>query len=200
MKFEDYAETKSVYHVVSIIDLKGTMENGISYNAKSTYKSKYLDFHKYFDSARPDDIPSWVERKRAIFASMNFKQDHSWHSHTAVLKVKINEDKCWICNENIANFLYEPLILQDYEEIKSAAGFVKRNGAKVVEEYWRNSLSFKENLVKRMDKKPGYDAEVLILHDILPQDIECLYIISDHKVMSLEEWKSFFERDELSYV
>jgi hypothetical protein len=45
----------------------------------------------------------------------------------------------------------------------------------------------------------GYDAEVLILHDILPKDIELLYIASDHRYMEVNKWKEFFHRNILDY-
>jgi hypothetical protein len=190
---KDLAQEGYVYHVASIIDLQKTLDEGLCFDDKNTYFSKYYDFHSYFDSFKPASIPLWVERKKAIFASLNFKKSHTWHSHTAVLKVRIRPEKCWICNENIANFIYEPFILQNLNEFGSAREYISINGRNVVEEYWALSLSYMENLEKRYDKREGYDAEVLILHDIPPQDIECLYIVADHEVMSLEEWKKAFE-------
>lgn len=197
--FRDYRETKCIYHVVTLTDLENTLKHGICFSDKNTYKNKYQEFHNYIDGYKPDNIPEWVIRSKAIFGSMNFKPGHMWHSHSALLSLKINVDLCWICNENIANFLYEPLMLQSIKNFETAKDFLERNGQSVVRDYWDSSLSFKENLLKRRDKKTGYDAEVLILHDIPPEDIEVLYIASDHRFMKVGEWKEFFEGDELIY-
>lgn len=191
--FMDLAEDGYVYHVTSIIDLQKTLSEGLSFDDKKTYFSKYYDFHSYFDSFKPASVPQWVERKKAIFASLNFKAGHKWHSHTAVLKVRIRPERCWICNENIANFIYEPFILKNLNNFSAAREYISKNGRKVVEQYWAMSLSYIDNLDRRYDRREGYDAEVLILHDIPPGDIECLYIVSDHEVMSLEEWRKVFE-------
>lgn len=181
--------------MVNIIDLKKTLSEGLSFNDKKTYASKYYDFHSYFDSFKPPIIPAWVERKKAIFASLNFREEHVWHSHSAVLKLRINPVRCWICNENIANFIYEPFILQHLNGFDAAREYMLKNGRKVVEEYWSLSLSYNENLKKRYDKREGYDAEVLVLHDIPPEDAECLYIVSDHEIMSFDEWRDIFKPD-----
>lgn len=200
MLFNDYEETKAVYHVVTLTDLDETLKNGIKYNDKATYKSKYQEFHNYIDRTKPIQIPDWVIRSKAIFASINFKDGHIWHSHSAILKVRIKEERCWVCNENIANFLYEPLMLSKSGGFEEAEAFIKRNGEQIVRDYWNSSISFKENLKSRTDKKKGYDAEVLILHDIPPEDIELLYITSDHRYMSSEQWIEFFKSDNLCYV
>lgn len=197
--FKDYIETKVVYHVVTITDLENTLKNGIRFNDKHTYKSKYHRFHYYIDEKKPDTIPEWVIRSNAVFASMNFKQNHIWHSHSALLSLKIQEERCWVCNENIANFLYEPLMLQQVPEFQQAKEFISKYGKRIVEDYWTSSLSFKDNLKMRKDKMAGYDAEVLILHDILPEDIELLYIASDHRCMEVNEWKEFFQGDCFNY-
>lgn len=193
--FKDFAQEGYVYHVVNIIDLKKALNEGLGFDDKKTYISKYYDFHSYFDSFKPPSVPGWVERKKAIFASLNFKEGHTWHSHSAVLKVKIDPERCWICNENIANYIYEPFILQHINGFTAAREYISKNGRKVVEEYWAVSLSYMENLNIRHDKREGYDAEVLILHDIPPRDIQCLYIMSDHEVMSFDDWKNVFEPD-----
>jgi len=65
---------------VSIVDLEKTLAEGIRFDDKKTYYYKYYNFHDYFDRYKTSDIPSWVLRKKAIFASMNFKENHSWHS------------------------------------------------------------------------------------------------------------------------
>ncbi|MGE5630865.1 MAG: hypothetical protein ACM3TR_07180 [Caulobacteraceae bacterium] len=191
--FQDFAGEGYVYHIVNIIDLKKTMSEGIRYDDKKTYASKYYDFHSYLDSYKPLGIPEWVERKKAIFTSFNFKNNHTWHSHSAVLRVRIEKSRCWVCNENIANFIYEPFILQHMAEFGSAGSYISGNGLKIVQEYWNTSLSYIENLEKRYDKREGYDAEILVLHDIPPQNIECLYIISDHKMMTFKEWQDVFK-------
>lgn len=190
--FEDLSQQRYLYHVVSIIDLEKTLNEGISFDDKKTYTTKYYDFHFFFDKFRPSHIPAWVERRKAIFASLYFKENHGWHSHTAVLRVKIKPDRCWVCNENIANFIYEPFILRHLNGFDAADEYIKKNGRKIVEEYWNTSISYLEHMERRYDKKEGYDAEVLILHDIPPEDIDCLYIVSDHEVMSVEDWKNAF--------
>lgn len=195
MTFEDFSVTGALYHVVSIIDLEKTLAEGIHFDDKITYFDKYYDFHNYFDKYRTDNIPYWVVRKKAIFASMNFKEDHNWHSHTALLKVKVDTKKCWVCNENKANILFEPFILQNIKGFEEAKKFIEEKGAKMVEEYWLDSLSMDENMRVRRDKEKGYDAEVLIFHDIPPEDIECLFIISDHSIMSPDKWLYYFNTE-----
>lgn len=193
MAFKDYAEAGYVYHVVNIIDLGKTLREGISFDDKNTYLCKYMDFHTYFDIYKPIGIPDWVERKKAIFASIRFKEGHTWHSHSAILKVKIQKDRCWVCNENLANFIYEPFILQHLEGFEHTRRYMQANGRKYVEEYWNNSMSYCDNLERRYDKKEGYDAEILIMHSIPPEDITCMYIVSDHQIMSYTEWQDFFK-------
>ncbi|OGO77658.1 MAG: hypothetical protein A2Y23_11935 [Clostridiales bacterium GWB2_37_7] len=200
MLFRDYTATKVVYHVVTITDLEKTLKNGIRFHDKATYKSKYHEFHSFFDERKPDRLPDWVMRSKSVFASLNFKNDHIWHSHSAVLSIKIKEDLCWVCNENIANFLYEPLMLGHVEGFDSAKEFIIKKGSRVAEDYWNCSLSFIENLKQRKDKKAGYDAEVLIMHDILPKDIELLFIASDHRCMEANKWKDFFQSNQLNYT
>lgn len=197
--FKDYSETGVVYHVVTITDLSEVLKHGLKFDGKHTYVTKYQEFHEYIDRGRPDFIPEWVVRSKAIFASLNFKDNHSWHSHSAVLSLKLNMDKCWVCNENIANFLYEPLMLQKIDGFEAAKDFIGRNGPKILKDYWNSSLSFEENINLRYDKKRGYDAEVLILHDIPPEDINILYIASDHRYMDIEQWKQSFMGNQLCY-
>lgn len=192
MIFPDYKETGTVYHIVSITDLDYILKNGISYNDKVTYQTKYYEFHRLIENEKPLALPHWVVRDRAIFASMNFPKAHKFHSHSAVLAVKINENRCWIANENCANEVYEPFILQKIAQFSSCSNYLKSEGKKLLKRYWETSLSFKENLEKRMDKVKGYDAEVLIFHDLHPRDIALKYIISDHRMMSVEEWKERF--------
>ncbi len=192
MTLMNCAERGYAYHVVNIIDLERTLAEGIRYDDKTTYDSKYYDFHSYFDYYKPKAIPEWVERKKAIFASICFKEGHKWHSHSAILRIRLLEGRCWICNENLANFIYEPFILQDMKGFEQVKEYMNVNGRAFVEEYWNNSLSYKDNLSKRYDKKEGYDAEVLVMHPIPPENIECLYIVSDHQMMSYKEWQEFF--------
>jgi hypothetical protein len=198
--FKDYIETNVVYHVVTITDLDDTLKYGIRFNDKNTYESKYYKFHNFIDIRRTKNVPDWVVRSKAIFTSMNFKPDHIWHSHSALLSLKIHEDLCWVCNENIANFLYEPLILREVHGFDSAKEFINKSGNKIAEDYWNCSYSFKDNLKFRKDKMAGFDAEVLVLHDILPKDIELLYIASDHKCMDVNKWKELFRSNDLNYT
>lgn len=193
MTFEDFSVTRALYHVVSIVDLEKTLAEGIRFDDKKTYYYKYYNFHDYFDRYKTSDIPSWVLRKKAIFASMNFKENHSWHSHTALLKIKADINKCWVCNENKANLLFEPFVLQNIKGFEEAKEFIEKNGPKIAEEYWSDSLSLVENMKVRRDKEKGYDAEILIFHDIPPEDIECLFIISDHNIMPPNEWTKYFK-------
>ncbi len=192
MTFKNHMEKSYAYHVISIIDLKKTLREGIRYNDKNTYASKYTDFHTYFDMHKPEGIPEWVERKKAIFASIGFGKGHRRHSHSAILKVRVLRDRCWVCNENLANFIYEPFILQEIEGFERTEEYMEIKGKEFVSEYWNNSLSYNANLRKRYDKRKGYDAEVLIMHSIPPENIECLYIVSDHQIMSYREWKEYF--------
>ena len=193
MTFIDCAEQGYVYHVVNIIDLERALQQGIRFDDKNTYMSKYIDFHSYFDLFKPRSIPEWVERKKAIFASIRFKDGHTWHSHSAILSIKIEKDRCWVCNENMANFIYEPFILQNLDGFADTQECLRINGKAFVEEYWNNSLSYNDNLEKRYDKREGYDAEILIMHPIPPENIQCLYIVSDHQMMSYKEWQEYFK-------
>ena len=195
MLLEDCAEQGYAYHVVSITDLENTLAKGIEYDDKATYGSKYYHFHSYFDRFKPTDIPEWVERKKAIFASICFREGHKWHSHSALLKIRIQRDKCWVCNENLANFIYEPFILKDMDGFEATREYMSLNGKAYVEEYWRNSLSYMDNLNMRRDKEEGYDAELLVMHSIPPEDIQCLYIVSDHQIMGYKEWQAYFTTD-----
>ncbi len=192
MLFPDYTETKMIYHIVSIVDLHKVLKEGIKYNDKKSYISKYYDFHDYIDKHKTDKIPSWVLRKNAIFGSLNFSKDHSFHSHTALLAVKINSERTWIANENLANHIYEPFILQDIKELQECRNYLERDGSDILTKYWETSISFKDNLIKRYDDQEGYDAELLILQDIKPKDIEILKIVSDHNFLSINEWKNHF--------
>jgi hypothetical protein len=192
MLFPDYTETKTVYHIISIIDLDKTLKYGIKFNDKKTYKSKYYEFHDFIDKHKSENIPPWVIRKKAIFGSLNFSKDHSFHSHTAILGIKVDPDRCWIANENLANHIYEPFILQDVEGYKKCRNYLQSKGKEILKKYWQTSLSFKENMEKRYDMTEGYDSEVLILHDIKPKDIDILYIISDHSMLTEDQWRKHF--------
>lgn len=193
LTFEDFSVTGALYHVVSIIDLEKTLAEGIRFDDKTTYFEKYYHFHDYFDKYKTPNIPPWVFRKKAIFASINFKKTHNWHSHTALLKIKADINRCWVCNENKANILFEPFILQNIKGFEEAKDFIERKGPKIVEEYWLDSLSLIENIKVRRDKEEGYDAEILIFHDIPPEDIQCIFIISDHSIMSPDKWTKYFK-------
>ncbi|MTI46694.1 hypothetical protein [Sporosalibacterium faouarense] len=195
MLFEDYTETKVVYHVAPITDLDKIMKNGIRYDDKKTYVSKYLSFHQYINKFKPKDSPVWLNREKAIFASLNYSGNHCWHSHSVLMALKISPEKCWIANENLANILYEPFILKDTIGFSEAKLYLKEKGEEIVKKYWDTSLSFKENLKIRKDREKRYDAEVMIFHDIKPSEIKLLSIVSDHKNMKIEEWKRFLKGD-----
>lgn len=193
MLFPDYNQTKVVYHVAPITDLRKIINTGIKYDDKKTYESKYLNFHKYIGSFKSERIPSWVIREKAIFASMNFSKGHCWHSHSVIMALKIDPNKCWIANENLANKTYEPFILKDVEGYESAKDYLRDEGTKLIKEYWDTSLSFLDNLKARKDTTKSYDAEVLIFHKVEPKDITPLFIVSDHVMMPVERWKEFFQ-------
>ncbi|QZY54062.1 hypothetical protein [Crassaminicella profunda] len=192
MIFPDYKEKGVIYHIISLMDLKKTLKLGIVFDDKVTYKTKYDGFHQLIDEQKPECIPHWVIRTKSIFASMNYPKNHKFHSHSAVLAIKINEDRCWIANENCANQIYEPYILQNIQKLQKCKGYLDTKGKELLREYWETSLSFKENLKARVDKKEGYDAEVLVMHTIEPKDIQLKYIVSDHRMLSVEDWKKIF--------
>ncbi|QXM06507.1 hypothetical protein [Crassaminicella indica] len=192
MLFPDYNETRVIYHIIELTDLKKTLKAGINFDDKETYKTKYDGFHELIDEQKPHYIPSWVIRSRAIFASINYPKNHKFHSHSVVLSIKIDEEKCWVANENCANQIYEPYILQNVEDFQACKKYLDIKGKNLLKSYWETSLSFKENLKARVDLIEGYDAEVLIMHEIDPKDISIEYIISDHRMLKVDEWKRIF--------
>ena len=194
MFFKDYKDTGYIYHVAAITDLKEILESGIKYNDKETYESKYLDFHKYIDSYKTENIPKWVKREHAIYATMNYHKNHDFHSHSVVLGIKINPEKCWVASESLANKIYEPFILKEIDIFNCANDYLKKNGDNMCEEYWETSISFLENIKVRRDKNEKYDDEVLIFHDIKPEDIKPLYIVSDQEFTTVENWISHFSK------
>ncbi len=194
MLFQDYNETKRVYHIASINDLDEILKKGIDFDDKATYRTKYYAFHEFINQHRNEKIPSWVDRRKAIFASMNYRSRPRFYSHTVILSVTIKPERCWVANENKANQVYEPFIMKDAEPFKEAQCYLKARGSELLKEYWRTSLSFEDNLIKRRDLKKGYDAEVLIFHPIPPEDIEILYIVSDHRRLRPHQWREIFCR------
>lgn len=193
MRLKDCSKSGHVYHVAPVTDLKKILESGIKYDDKSTYFTKYIDFHKFIDSFKPENIPDWVVREHAIFASISFDEDHSWHSHSVILKVQVCPERCWVANENLANGIYEPFILQDIKGFEAAREYLSKKGKKDLEMYWSTSLSYTENIYTKKQSESGYDAEVMIFHDILPEDIEILKITSDHRIMTVEQWLDLFK-------
>ncbi|TCO69859.1 hypothetical protein [Marinisporobacter balticus] len=192
MLFLDYGQTGVIYHIISLTDLKKTLRTGIVFDDKVTYKTKYDGFHQCIDKQKSDAVPNWVIRSRAIFASMNYPKTHKFHSHSAILSIKINPKKCWIANENCANEIYEPYILRNIKGFEACSHYLETKGKRLLKKYWETSLSFEENLKVRIDKKKGYDAEVLVNHSIKPEDIRIEYILSDHRILCVEEWKKIF--------
>ncbi|MEJ8554671.1 hypothetical protein [Tepidibacter sp. Z1-5] len=190
--FDDYTKTKRVYHVISLKDLGYVMKNGISFDDKITYITKYKGFHDYIEDLKTDKVPDWVDRKKAIFASLNFRKDHYFHSHSALLSLKINEDMCWIADENLANEIYEPFALRNIEGFEYCNKYLDTKAKDVITRYWETSLSFKENLKVRRDLSEYYDAEILIANHIPKEDIEILKIYSDHNAFSLDEFRNYF--------
>jgi len=192
MLFPDYIHTGVVYHVINLNDLQKVREQGIKYDNKFTYANKYENFHEFLNAYKPQFIPDWVDRSKGIFASINFADDHQWHSHSMLLALKIDPARCWVANENKANILYEPFVLHRLEEFYKAEKFLNGEGRKIIKEYWETSLSFMDNLIKRKDKEPEYDAEVMIFHPVKPEGIHCLAIVSDHRMMTVKHWKETF--------
>jgi hypothetical protein len=190
--FDDYSITGLVYHVAPINELEEILKTGLK-NGESCSES-YRDFNRYFDMLKPWHIPEWVCRENAIYGSLNFKTHNTWHSHSAILSLKIDEARCWIGNENLANKLYEPFIFWMGGLSESASRLMTCRGKDLVLDYWNCSRSFKLNLVRRKDELPQYDAEVLIMHDIPPEDIGLLKIVSDHKIMDFNEWEKTFSK------
>ena len=194
MFFDDYTKTGYIYHIAPINDLNKILNEGIRYDDKVSYMEKYIDFHRFIDERRPDYIPKWVERKKAIFASMNYRDNPGFHSHTVVLAIKVNPERCWVANESRANQIYEPFILKDIRGFESVKEYLNKKGIDLIKEYWASSLSFTDNLKERKDLSDGYDGEVLIFHPIPPEDIKLLFIVSDHRVLTLEQWTTIFAR------
>ncbi|SES90268.1 hypothetical protein SAMN05660297_00920 [Natronincola peptidivorans] len=192
MFFEDYTKTRMIYHITHITDLKKILAEGINYDDKISYKKHYHSFHGLIDKYATDDLPPWVVREKAIFGSMNYKNNPCFHSHTAVLALKVDIKKCWVANENKANQIYEPFILKGIEDFKEAENYLKTKGKELIQAYWDTSLSFEDNLKKRKDLEEGYDAEVMIFHTIPPENVKVLYLVSDHRVLTVEEWKEIF--------
>ncbi|WP_026895486.1 hypothetical protein [Clostridiisalibacter paucivorans] len=192
MLLPDYTETGLVYHIVDIVDLRNILKNGIKYDDKNTYETKYVEFHKFMDDFKPDNIPHWVMRQRAIFCSMNFGTFNTWHSHSVLLGVKIDIDNAWIANENLANEIYEPFILKDIDGFKYCKNYIDEIGMENIKTYWDTSLSFKENLKLRKDKSKGYDEEVLILGDIPAENIYPIAIVTDHRIINIDQCKDVY--------
>ncbi|SDJ98117.1 hypothetical protein [Natronincola ferrireducens] len=192
MFFQDYQNTGWIYHIIHITNLKKTLTEGIHYNDKISYENHYEKFHDFIDSLKTKNIPPWVIRKKAIFATINYRDNPCFHSHTAVLALKADKSKCWVANENRANQIYEPFILKEMEEFKGAKDYLNTKGRNLIKEYWETSLSFEDNIKERRDLVKGYDAEVMIFDSIPPEDIQLLYLTSDHRTLTVKEWKKIF--------
>lgn len=190
--FNDYENTKTIYHIISLYDLKSTLLKGIHYDDKVTYNTKYNGFHSTIQKEKTKNIPKWLKRDKAIFASMNYNKNNNFYADSVVLSIKINPEKCWVANENLVNKVYAPFILKEIDGYKKAEHFMKTKGKKLLKEYWETSLSFLDNLNYRFDLKEDYNAEVLILHSVLPKDIKVEYIIAGHTKVKPEEWKEKF--------
>lgn len=197
MIFPHYNETKVVYHVVNINQLKIILDQGIEIEQRKDFSdAKYLNFNQFLDENRPLQIPEWVQREKALFASLNFKNNMHWHSHSALLAIRIQEERCWVANENIANKIYDPFILQDIKEFNHAQGFMEKFGEKEAKKYWENSFSFREYLQKSKDSMDNYDEEVMIFHEIPPADIKCLMVITDHNTFTPKRWQEYYKRSQ----
>ncbi len=175
-----------------ISDLKSIFNGGLKFDRRSSYANKYLSFHEFMDKNRTGNVPEWVMRKRSLFASINYREDQIWHSHSAILAIKVNEDRCWVADENTANFLYEPFILKNISGFASLSDFLYNKGKEIAEDYWLRSMSFKDYLSKRKPVGSDYDAEVLIMSDIKPADIELLAIVTDHRIITVDAFNKTY--------
>lgn len=187
--FKDFEETKKVYHIVDLYDLESALKHGIQYNNKITYNTKYKGFHSLIEKEKTKNIPAWVRRKKAIFASMNYDISFQFHPNSVVLGFKIDPERCWVANENLANQIYAPFIMKDIMGFNNAVHYIEGEGKELLKKYWETSLSFEENLLERRDFQKDYNAEVLVLHDIPPENIEIEYIVSGHEILIAEQWK-----------
>lgn len=193
MLFPHYHETKVVYHVVNIGQLKTILEQGIQIQERKNFSdNKYLDFNRFLDQNKPETIPKWVKREKALFASLNFKEDMHWHSHSALLALKVQEERCWVANENLANEIYDPFILQHIRDFNHAQNFMKEFGEKKAQNYWENSFPFQEYLKKNKNPINNYDEEVMVFHDIPPKDIKCLMVVTDHHTFTPKQWQEYY--------
>lgn len=192
--FEDYKKTRCLYHIIDINDLDETIKNGIKFNDKKTYQYKYSEFHNFFDERKPLELPDWVIRSKAIFGSLNFNDNHYFHSHSVILKIFVDEKKCWVCNENLANLIYEPLVLMKMSIFENKKTDMYSFCNNIAKRYWEESCSFLENMSIRNDLMEGFDAEVLIMHEILPKNLEILSIVSDHKIYKYDDWLEFIKK------
>ncbi len=190
--FDDYFNTNKVYHIISLHDLKTAITKGISYDDKITFNTKYKGFHSAIQYEKLDKVPQWVKRDKAIFASINYPQKNHFHPDSVVLGLKIDPEKCWVANEDLANKIYAPFVLKSIMEYNDAESYMNTKAKDLLKEYWETSLSFVDNLNYRYDLRKDYNAEVLVLHPILPINIDVEYIISGHHVFKPEEWKEKF--------
>ncbi|WDV46228.1 hypothetical protein PV797_00690 [Clostridiaceae bacterium M8S5] len=192
--FKERLYENIVYHIAPIHDLDKILTKGIVFDDKITYEVKYKKFHEFIDNCKTDDVPEWVIRKKAIFASLELSNHSGWHSHSVILALKVDPKKCWIANENIANECYEPFILKNVKDFSKSENYIIETCKRKAKSYWSTSCSYEQNLSERHDMKCGYDCEVMVFHEIKPENIIPLAIVSDHKIMSIDQWK------ELLYV
>lgn len=155
-------------------------------------EEKYLDFNRLLDQYRTKNVPPWVLRERAFFASLNFRKGINWHSHSALLAIRVQEDKCWIANENLANEIYDPFVLSDIRGFDRAKLYLEARVEELAKEYWESSYSLGDYLNLELENLKNYDEEVLIFHDIEPKDIQCLMVITDHKKFTPELWQKHY--------
>lgn len=191
MIFKDFLQTGYIYHLIDINEYGNIVKNGILLE-ENCINNKYKVLNDFLDEYKLNNIPNWVKRGTAIFGSMNYGCCHNFHSHSVLLGIRIDEERCWIANEKLANSIYEPLVLSHVDEFSFIKKYIENEGIQIAKKYWNSSLSFKENKTLRVDRDSDYDAEVLIFHNILPEAIIPLYIITDSKMYTIEEWKRIF--------
>ena len=89
-----------------------------------------------------------------------------------------------MANENRANQLYEPFILKDVEGFHGAKNH-RRPGKASGTVLGKLAVLCRQSEAAK-DKEEGYDAEVMVFHEIRPEDIHYIAIVSDHRMMTVE--------------
>ena len=163
-----------VFHCSDIKNHDLVIKNGlmpIKYSDPYVLAASY-----YIDKSRNEQIPDWVSRYRTVYARPEFTNyELAGRSSEMGLYVVKNIDysKCWMGSIGLGGFclFYEGM---SEEQIEEKIRYIKSEG----KTYWRNSVSLLEYLENtpafaRKDKIYGVD-EILIMHNILPENIELI--------------------------